>query len=144
MSNAFNIKNILYSYRVENEDSLTSQKVSIKKVLGNKSVLRRLQKLLIEHKGKKITTFFKRRVFFYLSELYHATKLVDEKVEAYNIYIDVKSGFTFTGFEEAMINVEEEYIEKIYVLKESKKDHLLLNLKRKLAKFYIRSIMHSC
>ena len=138
------IKDVFYAYRTDNVDAVTSQKTSMKNVLGFKAVLETLQKLLVEHKRKKITTFFKRRVFFYLSELYHAAKVVDEKKEAEAIYTKMKSGFTFTTLEEAIVTSEEEYIEKIYVLKESKKNQRILNLKRKLAKFYIRSIMHKC
>ena len=138
------IKDVFYAYRTDNMDAVTSQKTSMKNVLGAKAVLETLQKLLVEHKGKTITTFFKRRVFFYLSELYHAAKVVDEKVEAEEIYTEIKSGFTFSSLEEVMIGVEEEYIEKIYVFGDSKKEYNFLNIKRKLAKFYIRSIMHKC
>jgi len=138
------IQDVFYAYRTDNMDAVTSQKTSMKNVLGFKAVLKTLQKLLEEYKDKEISTFFKRRIFFYLSELYYAAKVVDEKVEAEKIYIEMKSGFSFSRLEEEMIKVEEEYIDKIYIMGDSKKEHKLLTLKRRLAKFYLRSIMHKC
>ena len=133
-----------YAYRTDNADAVTSQPVSMKNVLGYKAVLETLYALTEQYRGHKITSFFKRRVFFYLSELYYASLVVEEKEAAQKIYVALKERFTFSSFDLKLIDIEEQYIEKIRVLGESKKAHFRLNLMRKAAKFYIRTIMHRC
>lgn len=138
------IKDVFYAYRTDNMDAVTSQKTSMKNVLGFKAALETLATLMQEHQDKKINTFFKRRVLFYLGELCHAALVVEEKDVALKIYQDQKEQFSFQGIDLKIIDVEEKYIENIYIKGDSKKEHRLLTLKRKLAKFYIRSIMHKC
>ena len=138
------IKDVFYAYRTDNLDAVTSQKTSMKNVLGFKAVLETLVVLIQENQGKKINTYFKRRIFFYLGELYHAALLVVEKDEALQIYSEKKARFLLQGIDLSIVDIEEKFIEYIYIKKESKKAHKVLNFKRKVAKFYIRSIMHKC